>query len=99
MPSEPKWKAGFAVGADRSVWLMRVMLEESLDINKDIQRCCHGSSMHICAHLSPTVTVHLIIIPHVYDSAGRNVIREHPEHPCDIMRAIQVLVGPSELHL
>lgn len=55
--------------------------------------------MCICAHLSPTVTVHLIIISHVYDSAGRNVIQEHPEHPCDIMRAIQVLVGPSELHL
>lgn len=97
MPLEPKWKAGFTVGAAvLTVWLMCVMLEESLDLNKDRQRCSHGSSMF---SPFPTVTVRLIIISHDYDPVGRNVIQEHPERPCDITRAIQVLVGPSELRL
>lgn len=82
-------------------WLHRgcsdrsVMLAESLDMNKDRDVVM----AQLCAHLSPIANVHLIIIPHVYDPVGRNVIQEHPERPCDIMRAIQVLVGPSGLHL
>lgn len=71
------------------------MLEESLDMNKDRDVVM----ARLCAHLSPTVNVHLIIISHVYDSVGRNVVQEHPERPCDVMRASQLLVGPSGLHL